>query len=92
MMVFWSRDNNTDPNDTGAREVGRIWIQDGRIHASGSSRVLSIAQEPLKLTFGGEVDPATDPEGFLDGLAMRYGSHTYFFVTEFPDEERKEME
>ena len=80
MFIFWSR------NDDGeATEVGRIWIQDGIIQASGSERVLAIAKEPIETTFGDEVDPVGDPEAFLDAILMRYHG-TYFFATEVPDE------
>jgi len=84
MIIFWQRQPRGDNYDD--VEIGRLWIEDGHIHARGDAFVLSVASRPLKLTFGGEVDPATDPEKFLYELPSRYHG-TYLWAGEVPDED-----
>jgi hypothetical protein len=86
MIIF--RSIQTDPSLPNYQEVeedGRLWIEDGHIHARGCSYVMRVAGNPLKLTFGGEVDPATDPQRFLDELPGRYHG-TYLWAEEAPDD------
>ena len=84
MVVFKSIQRDTSlPNYGNVEETGRIWIEDGHICASGDA--VRIAGMPLKLTFGGTVDPATEPERFLDELPNKYHG-TYAWAEEAPDD------
>ena len=86
MIVFKAiRSSPDQPNKNSTVEAGRIWLQDGHLHASGTESVVSIARCPLETVFDGDIDPATEPERFLDQLPVVYhGSR--FWAEEAPDD------
>jgi hypothetical protein len=86
MIIFKSIQNDpAQPNYGEDQEVGRIWIQDGRISVRVAPSVVAIAGSRLTQTFGDPIDPATDPEMFIAALPERYHG-TYFWAEEAPDE------
>jgi hypothetical protein len=86
MIIFKTlRIDPEQPDRPAVVEVGRIWLQDGHIHASGTESVVSIAKCRLQTVFDGEIDPATDPEKFLyEQITAYHGSR--FWAERAPDE------
>jgi hypothetical protein len=82
MVIFYEMRPNVDDK---AREVGRMGIKDGHLWAQGDAKIMKIAQRPLDFTFGGSVDPRTEPDKFLDALFDRFHG-TFFWVEQAPDD------
>jgi hypothetical protein len=65
--------------------IGSMGLKpDGKLWVKGAPDIVRLAQNPLILTFGDTVDPATEPQRFLDALPNRFHG-TYFWAEAAPD-------